>query len=81
MERRNDDVVFDGVESTYVCVREERKIKTTILPLGSIGPLIVPDLADLLAGCLLDLKERKSSTEPACNAGHTHEQTHAQYTQ
>lgn len=39
--------------------------------MGSIGPLIVPDLADLLVGCRLDLNARKSSTEPACNAGHT----------
>lgn len=46
------------------------------LPLGSIGPLIVPDLADLLVGCRLDLNGRKSSTEPACNAEHTQQTKH-----
>jgi len=45
-----------------------------------MGPFIVPDLADLLVGCRLVLNERKSSTEPACNAtrqtqnNNTHEQ-------
>lgn len=42
-----------------------------------MGPLIVPDLADLLVGCRLVLNERRSSTEPACNAtGQTQTITH-----